>query len=116
MYYDDDCSVSRVQRKSSGRGRGKGQNYRERGSLGGKEGEQEVGKMKRELDATLKELTELQDRKSSLERECVIYQSQLEVYTIYCRQPCIHVEYNNVHMNVMGCVYRIFIVSLRLRR
>ena len=49
----------------------------------GVRGGEVTGEMRRELDAALKELRELRERKSSLERECVIYQSQLEVCISY---------------------------------
>ena len=60
------CSVVRV-RSGSEKGSAKKQ---------ATAGEEEL---RRELDAALKELKELRERKSSLERECIIYQSQLEV-------------------------------------
>ena len=76
--------MSRLQRKSSGRGgkgRGRGKTERESGLVVGR-GEQETSELRRELDVALRELSELRERKSSLERECVIYQSQLEVRMI----------------------------------
>ena len=63
-------SLQARERRSGGRGRGGG---------GGEEGEEDVSGLKRELDSSLKELKKLKERKWSLERECVIYQSQLEV-------------------------------------
>ena len=69
------CSLQAREKRSSGRGRG-----REGGGSGEEMmGGEDVTGMKRELDAALKELKELRERKLSLERECVIYQSQLEV-------------------------------------
>ena len=38
-----------------------------------------VQKLQKDLEETQRELREMKDRKMSLERECVIYQSQLEV-------------------------------------
>ena len=35
--------------------------------------------MRKELEMAQRELREMKERKTSLERECVIYQSQLEV-------------------------------------
>ena len=71
-------------RGGRGRGGGRGQGKSDRGSLEVKEGN-EVSELQRELQALQKELKELRERKASLERECVIYQSQLEVSvaTIY---------------------------------
>ena len=69
-----------VVRRSSdrgGRGRGRGRGLK-RGLVGAGE-TQEVSDLKRQLEASQKELKELRERKTSLERECVIYQSQLEV-------------------------------------
>lgn len=74
---------SGVMRRSSdrgGRGRGGGRGQK-KGGRGPAEvgGMQEVSRLKGELEASQKELKELRERKVSLERECVIYQSQLEV-------------------------------------
>ena len=107
-----------VVRRSSGRGGrsgGRGRNKGDGGSLGAKEG-QEVSELKRELQASQKELKELRERKASLERECVIYQSQLEVWvaldlstymymyicTTYCKIVCCmkYIVYNYVYLHV----------------
>lgn len=44
-----------------------------------------VQKLQKDLEETQRELREMKDRKMSLERECVIYQSQLEVRWFECR-------------------------------
>ena len=43
-----------------------------------------VQKLQKDLEETQRELREMKDRKMSLERECVIYQSQLEVRWCEC--------------------------------
>ena len=40
-----------------------------------------VEELQKALESTQRELRDMKDRKESFERECVIYQSQLEVYT-----------------------------------
>ena len=70
----DDVVRQSSERKGWGRGGSGGRGKNRNG------GEQfAMSELKRELDMSKKELKELRERKSSLERECVIYQSQLEV-------------------------------------
>ena len=47
-----------------------------------------AGALQQELDGARRELQEARDRKASLERECIIYQSQLEVCGV-CMFVCV---------------------------
>ena len=42
-----------------------------------------VQELQKALESTRRELSDMKDRKESFERECVIYQSQLEVCKMY---------------------------------
>ena len=67
-----------VTRRSIGRG-SRGRGGVKRGQRVGEEKDQALTDLKMSLEASQKDLKELKERKASLERECVIYQSQLEV-------------------------------------
>ena len=71
--------VALVRRESGRRSRGRGGGRGGQRGGGGGGGEQDVMEMRKLLEASQKEIQELRERKASLERECVIYQSQLEV-------------------------------------
>ena len=63
-------------------------------------GEHLIEMLKSQLEVTKGELQEVKDRKASLEKECVIYQSQLEVCACVCVCMCVC-----VHVCVHVCVY-----------
>ena len=48
-----------------------------------------VQELQKALESTQCELSDMKDRKESFERECVIYQSQLEVCTLYITCVCV---------------------------
>ena len=76
MYVCEDIlpyMLCRVRESGERKGEGHGE------ESAGEGRDEEDGELKRQLELAGSELKELRERKSSLERECVIYQSQLEV-------------------------------------
>ena len=74
-------------------------------------GEHLIEMLKSQLDVTRVELQEVKDRKAFLEKECVIYQSQLEVgvcvCTCVCMCICVH-----VYIHICMCMHAYMCVSM----